>query len=65
MRSGNRAVVLALALNLALLSAVTWAARWNPQIIDWTKNPKPKIGDWGFDRSGYPAGLYIHGVQCK
>lgn len=65
MRSGNSAVVLALALNLALLSAVTWAARWNPQITDWTKNLKPKIGDWDFDRPGYPVGLYIHGVTVK
>jgi hypothetical protein len=29
---------------------------------DWSKNPDPVIGDWGFDRPGFPKGLYIHGV---
>ncbi|MBE0537688.1 MAG: hypothetical protein IH624_18645 [Phycisphaerae bacterium] len=29
---------------------------------DWSRNPNPAVGDWGFDRPGYPAGLYLHGV---
>ena len=41
------------------------AANWNPKTTDWTKNPNPRIGDWGFDRPGYPKGLYIHGVTVK
>ena len=41
------------------------AANWNPKTTDWTKNPNPEIGDWGFDRPGYPKGLYIHGVTVK
>ena len=40
-------------------------ARWNPETTDWTKNPHPTIGDWGFDRPGYPKGLYIHGITVK
>ncbi len=41
------------------------AARWNPETTDWSKNRSPKIGDWGFDRPGYPKGLYIHGITVK
>ncbi len=41
------------------------AARWNKEIKDWSLNPRPKIGDWGFNRPGYPKGLYIHGVTAK
>ncbi|MGL6194096.1 MAG: hypothetical protein ACRC2T_04660 [Thermoguttaceae bacterium] len=40
-------------------------ARWNPQTIDWNNNSVPKIGDWGFDRPGFPKGLYIHGITVK
>lgn len=40
-------------------------ARWNPETTDWNKNPHPAIGDWGFDRLGYPKGLYIHGITVK
>lgn len=40
-------------------------ARWNPETTDWSKNRHPQIGDWGFDRPGYPKGLYIHGVTVK
>lgn len=40
-------------------------ARWNPETTDWTKNPNPKVGDWGFDRPGYPKGLYIHGISVR
>ena len=55
---------------IALLVASTMpaslnAARWNPETVDWSKNPHPVIGDWGFDRPGYPAGLYIHGITVK
>ncbi len=49
---------------LMITSAGTWAApgRWNPKTTDWSQNPNPVVGDWGFNRPGYPAGLYIHGV---
>lgn len=40
-------------------------ARWNPRTIDWSQNRDPVIGDWGFDRPGYPKGLYIHGITVK
>lgn len=40
-------------------------ARWNAETTDWSKNPHPVIGDWGFDRPGYPRGLYIHGITVK
>lgn len=40
-------------------------ARWNEETTDWSRNPNPKIGDWGFDRPGYPNGLYIHGITVK
>jgi len=40
-------------------------ARWNPQTTDWPRKPVLSIGDWGFDRSGYPSGLYIEGVTVK
>jgi hypothetical protein len=43
----------------------TPSARWNPQTIDWQKNPNLVIGDWRFDRPGYPPGLYIEGVTVK
>jgi len=40
-------------------------AHWMPRTTDWTKEPSPIIGDWGFDRPGYAPGLYIHGVTVK
>jgi hypothetical protein len=40
-------------------------ARWNPRTTDWVRNPDPVVGDWGFDRPGYPLGLYVHGVTVK
>lgn len=46
-------------------SASLSAARWNAETKDWSKNPHPVIGDWGFDRPGYPKGLYIHGITVK
>lgn len=46
-------------------SASLNAARWNAETKDWSKNPHPVIGDWGFDRPGYPKGLYIHGITVK
>ena len=48
-----------------LISANANAARWNKETTDWSANPHPQIGDWGFDRPGYPKGLYIHGVTVK
>jgi len=47
------------------LSASLSAARWNAETKDWSKNPRPVLGDWGFDRPGYPKGLYIHGITVK
>ena len=41
------------------------AARWNKETKDWSMNKRPQIGDWGFNRPGYPQGLYIHGVTVK
>lgn len=46
-------------------SASLSAARWNAETKDWSKNPHPVIGDWGFDRPDYPKGLYIHGITVK
>ncbi len=40
-------------------------ARWNPRTTDWTEKPDPVVGDWGFDRPGYPPGLYIEGITVK
>lgn len=58
-------IVIVAALTMCLAAAGQKAARWNPETTDWSKNPKPVIGDWGFDRPGYPRGLYIHGVTVK
>lgn len=49
----------------AILLSSAHAARWNKETKDWNLNPRPKIGDWGFNRPGYPNGLYIHGVTVK
>lgn len=56
-----------LLLTLFAFAAVTnaQAARWNAETTDWSLNPHPVIGDWGFDRPGYPEGLYIHGITVK
>lgn len=43
----------------------TTTARWNPRTTNWTQNSNPAIGDWGFDRPGFPAGLYLHGITTK
>ncbi|MBR5607572.1 MAG: hypothetical protein IKW44_04210 [Bacteroidaceae bacterium] len=48
-----------------LLPTLVMAARWNAETTDWSKNPYPVVGDWGFDRPGYPKGLYIHGITVK
>ena len=58
-------LLLATVLALSLGPARAWAARWNPRTTDWKENPSPSIGDWGFDRPGYPEGLYIHGITVK
>jgi hypothetical protein len=41
------------------------AASWRPRTTDWSRNSNPVLGDWGFDRPGYPPGLYVHGVTVK
>lgn len=50
---------------LVVMASNLFAARWNPKTTDWSRNPRPVIGDWGFDRPGYPKGLYIHGITVK
>ena len=40
------------------------ALQWRDKTTNWSHNPEPVLGDWGFDRPGYPAGLYIHGVTA-
>lgn len=30
--------------------------------MNWSAAKQYEIGDWGFDRPGYPRGLYLHGV---
>lgn len=52
-------------LTAMLLPTLVLAARWNAETKDWSKNPHPVVGDWGFDRPGYPKGLYIHGITVK
>lgn len=47
---------------LLTTSAIAGPKSWNPRTTDWSTNTTPKLGDWGFDRPGYPKGLYIHGV---
>jgi len=37
-------------------------ARWRPETTDWNWATNLAIGDWGFNRPGYPGGLYIHGI---
>ncbi len=46
----------------SVVRAASSPPAWSPRTTDWSKNPKPALGDWGFDRPGYPKGLYIHGV---
>ncbi len=55
------AVVLLLAASTVTPAAES-AARWNPRTTNWNVNPRTVIGDWGFDRPGYPTGLYLQGV---
>lgn len=50
---------------VCIIPASLNAARWNQETTDWNKNQHPVIGDWGFDRPGYPSGLYIHGITVK
>ena len=59
------AAVLVLSARAEPASGDAKAARWNPQTTDWQKNPNPVVGDWGFNRPGYLAGLYIEGVTVK
>ncbi len=59
----NRFLLFLLFVSASLLQ--TSAARWNEETKDWKLNSRPKIGDWGFNRPGYPRGLYIHGITVK
>jgi len=58
---------------MAIASAIVYAdraeaagteviARWQPETTDWSTKSNLVIGDWGFNRPGYPQGLYIHGI---
>ncbi len=47
------------------VASVLNAAGWRTRIEDWKSKPRLEIGDWGFDRPGYPKGLYIHGITVK
>lgn len=38
------------------------ASRWRPETTDWSRATNLVIGDWGFNRPGYPEGLYVHGI---
>lgn len=49
----------------SLIAMTVESAGWNTETVDWSKNTHPQIGDWGFNRPGYPEGLYIHGVTVK
>jgi hypothetical protein len=40
-------------------------ARWRAEITDWQARTNLVIGDWGFNRPGYPEGLYLHGITRK
>ncbi len=51
--------------SIAGFSAAAHGADWNPRTTDWSANPAPVAGDWGFNRPGYPEGLYIHGITVK
>ena len=61
----DRNFLLAVSIIVICLSAPLPAARWNPRTTVWSKNANPTIGDWGFNRPGYPKGLYIHGITVK
>ncbi len=50
---------------IAFACTTSYAAHWNKETTDWSRNPNPTIGDWGFNRPDYPKGLYIHGVTVK
>lgn len=58
----NNKKALEFILIFSLISTSVANAQWNTKTVDWSKNPHPQIGDWGFDRPGYPKGLYIQGV---
>lgn len=62
----NISYIKVLILSLSLISFdiyATQSARWNQRTTDWNK--KLQTGDWGFDRPGYPKGLYIEGISVK
>ena len=41
-----------------------YALQWRDKTTNWSHNPEPVLGDWGFDRPGYPPGLYVHGATA-
>jgi len=60
-----RNFLLAVSIAVICLSTPSRAARWNTRTAVWSNNANLTIGDWGFDRPGYPKGLYIHGITVK
>ena len=48
---------------LSIVIKVSYTLQWNKETTNWSANPNQVIGDWGFNRPGYPDGLYIHGVN--
>lgn len=47
---------------LVSMVSTSEGARWNARIENWETHQNLQIGDWGFNRPGYPEGLYIHGI---
>lgn len=64
-RSVKRGLLLMLLACSAAESHAQVTARWREKTTDWSANPHPVIGDWGFNRPGYPEGLYVHGVTVR
>jgi hypothetical protein len=62
MKAARLVILLSLFILTGYCTAFAQATRWRTRTISWADNPKPQIGDWGFDRPGYPKGLYIQGV---
>ncbi len=55
-------VAMTIAVVIIAFTTPGFAARWNQETTNWNNNPNPVVGDWGFNRPGYPSGLYVHGV---
>jgi len=38
--------------------------KWRARTTNWSENQSRQIGDWGFERLGFPDGLDIRGVTA-